>query len=171
MAGGDQPYPSDAPLDCHAHIATDAIHSQVAGLRGALVFAVSRTPQEARVASRRADPPDLGLRTHPGLPGALAAISPQPLARAVAGHAVIGEVGLDRRGPAGPRRAALEAVLDACEAQPVLISSHSTERTRQLLAMLRQRPHPGAILHWCNGTPNEITEAAEFGCYFRSTRQ
>lgn len=35
-----------------------------------------------------------------------------------------------------------------------------------MLALLRQRPHPGAVLHWFNGTQDEIAEAAELGCYF-----
>lgn len=160
--------PSDLPpLDCHAHIAPDVTGPQVAGLRGALVLAMTRTPQEARAAARRSDTTLMwGFGAHPGLPDALAGVTEPALAQAVADHPVIGEVGLDRRGPAGQQREVLEAVLDACHAQPVLISLHSTGRTKELLAVLGQRPHPGAILHWFNGTPDEIAEAVDLGCYF-----
>lgn len=131
------------------------------------MFAMTRTPHEARAASQRADATlAWGFGAHPGLPDALAAVTPQALAIAISHHAVIGEVGLDHRGPAGPQRHALEAVLDACDGNPLLISLHSTGRTRQLLDVLRQRPHPGTILHWFNGSPDEIAEAAELGCFF-----
>ncbi len=48
----------------------------------------------------------------------------------------------------------------------MLLSLHSTGRTGQLLDILRENPHPGAVLHWFNGTPNEISEAIALGCYF-----
>lgn len=160
--------PSDPPpLDCHAHIAPDVTSTQILGLRDALVFAVTRTPGEARAAARRRDATLLwGFGVHPGVPAAIAAVDESSVARAVEDFALIGEVGLDRRGPAGPQQRALHIVLEACSNKPVLLSLHSTGRTRQLLDALRQRPHPGAILHWFNGSPDEIAEAVEIGCYF-----
>lgn len=155
------------PLDCHAHVAPDVTPRQIAGLQGALVFAMTRTPQEAYAAARRSDDDfSWGFGVHPGIPEALAAVDHGTLARAVARHAVIGEVGLDRRGPEAPQRAALEAILSACHERPVLLSLHSTGCTRSLLDILKQQPHPGAILHWFNGSPDEIAEAVELGCYF-----
>ncbi len=59
----------------------------------------------------------------------------------------MGEIGLDRRGAAEPQRDALRAILHPCQGQPVLLSLHSTGRTRQLLDVLRENPHPGAVLH------------------------
>ena len=46
------------------------------------------------------------------------------------------------------------------------VSIHSTGRTREAVVALARRPHPGAILHWYNGTEQEICEAVELGCYF-----
>lgn len=48
----------------------------------------------------------------------------------------------------------------------MLLSLHSTGRTRQLLDLLREKPHPGAVLHWFNGSPDEISSAVALGCYF-----
>jgi len=160
--------PSDLPpLDCHAHIAPDVTPSQVAGLRGAMVCAVTRSPAEARSASRRHDDTILwGFGVHPGIPAALAAVETLDLEDALAGFMLVGEIGLDRRGQLAVQTGALEAVLEACATRPVLLSLHSTGRTRELLTVLRQRPHPGTVLHWFNGTQDEISEAAELGCYF-----
>lgn len=160
--------PSELPsLDCHAHIAPDVTSTQVAGLRGSLVFAMTRSPAEARAALRRNDQTLLwGFGAHPGLPEAVAAVDEATLAQAVSDFVLLGEVGLDRRGPAAPQQRALETVLAASSGHPVLLSLHSTGRTRQLLDTLRQQPHAGAILHWFNGSPDEIAEATELGCYF-----
>jgi len=160
--------PSDLPpLDCHAHIAPDVTRPQIAGLNGALVFAMTRTPGEASAAARRSDPTlAWGFGAHPGLADAISRVNETVLREAVQAHAVMGEIGLDRRGPSGPQREALEALLDASQGQPVVLSLHSTGRTRQLLDVLRERPHPGAVLHWFNGTHDEISEAIALGCYF-----
>lgn len=155
------------PLDCHAHIAPDVTRPQITGLNGALVFAMTRTPGEARAAARRSDPTlAWGFGAHPGLPEAISRVNETVLREAVRAHAVMGEIGLDRRGSARLQREALEALLDACQGQPVVLSLHSTGRTRQLLDVLRQQPHPGAMLHWFNGTPDEISEAVALGCFF-----
>ncbi len=160
--------PYDLPqLDCHAHIAPDATPPQIASLDGALVFAMTRTPAEAHAAARRKDDTlAWGFGAHPGLPAALDSVDDSILVRAVAAHAVIGEVGLDRRGAYGEQRGVLEVVLSACSGRPVLLSLHSTGRTRELLDLLKQQSHPGAILHWFNGSPDEIAEGIELGCYF-----
>lgn len=155
------------PLDCHAHIAPDVTPAQVAGLGGALIWAMTRTPAEARFAARRRDETILwGFGVHPGVPAALAAVDGLGLAEQLDQFVIVGEVGLDRRGPVTQQRRALEAVLDACAARPILLSLHSTGRTGELLAVLRQQPHPGAVLHWFNGTGEQIAEAVDLGCYF-----
>ncbi len=160
--------PSELPaLDCHAHIAPDVTPAQVAGLRGSLVFAMTRSPAEARAASRRNDQTLLwGFGAHPGVPAAVAAVNEAVLVQAVSDFVLLGEVGLDRRGPTAPQQHAFETVLAASSGRPVLLSLHSTGRTRQLLDTLRQQPHAGAILHWFNGSPDEIAEATDLGCYF-----
>ncbi len=159
--------PELPPLDCHAHIAPDVTPPQVAGLRGALVCAMTRTPAEALAASRRRDETLLwGFGVHPGVPAALAALDDLPLTEVLDRFVLVGEIGLDRRGPLAAQTRVLEKLLDACSARPVLLSLHSTGRTRELLTVLREQPHPGAVLHWFNGTADEIAEAAELGCYF-----
>lgn len=160
--------PSDLPpLDCHAHIAPDVTRAQITGLNGALVFAMTRTPGEARAAARRSDPTlAWGFGAHPALPDAISRLDDAALHAAVEAHVVIGEIGLDRRGADGPQRDALKAILGVSRGRPVLLSLHSTGRTGQLLDVLREMPHPGAVLHWFNGTTDEISEAIALGCYF-----
>lgn len=160
--------PSDLPpLDTHAHVAPDVTAPQVRGLAGAVVFAMTRSPAEAAAAARRTDGTLVwGWGAHPALPASVEAVTAHAAAQAVRQHVLIGEIGLDRKGPEGPQQAALELILDACHRQPVLLSVHSTGRTRQVLDLLRQRPHPGTVLHWYNGTPDEIDAAAQLGCYF-----
>lgn len=51
-------------------------------------------------------------------------------------------------------RAALTGPRPAAPATPGLIDA------------LKRQPHPGAILHWFNGTPDEIDQAGKLGCYF-----
>lgn len=154
-------------LDCHAHIAPDVTQSQITALGGAVIFAMTRTAAEAAAAARRRDNMILwGYGAHPGLKHAVAEINVEHVRRAVDDHIVIGEVGLDRATALGPQQAALDAILDACTDQPVLISLHSTGRTAEIIATLTQQPHPGAILHWFNGTSDQIDQAAALGCYF-----
>src|SRR5262245_11593596 len=100
------------PLDCHAHIAQDVTKAQITGLNGSLLFAMTRTPGEARAAARRSDPTlAWGFGAHPGLPEALSRVNETVLRDAVQTHGVIGEIGLDRRGAIQPQREALETLL------------------------------------------------------------
>lgn len=160
--------PSDLPpLDCHAHIAPDVTDPQIRALNGAIIFAMTRSPAEAGAAARRNDATILwGYGVHPGVPSAVAAVTENNVRRAVAQHVVIGEIGLDRKTALAPQLAALDLILDICAEQPLLLSLHSTGRTTELLDALTRRPHPGAILHWFNGTRDDIERATTLGCYF-----
>jgi len=154
-------------LDCHAHIASDVTPAQVKALGGAFVFAMTRSPAEARIAARRTDGTIIwGYGAHPGIRTSIAAVTTAGVRAATQAHMLIGEVGLDQSTALAPQQTALDSILDACHQQPVLISLHSTGRTPELLDALERRPHPGAILHWFNGTVSEIQRAAELGCYF-----
>ncbi|MFD0687992.1 TatD family hydrolase [Actinomadura fibrosa] len=62
--------------------------------------------------------------------------------------------------------AALDTILSECANQPLLLSLHSTGRTGEIVDALTHRPHAGAILHWFNGTRDQIQRAADLGCYF-----
>lgn len=160
--------PSDLPpLDCHAHIAPDVTDTQIRALNGAIIFAMTRSPAEARAAARRNDATILwGYGAHPGIPSAVAAVTKDNVRRAITQHAVIGEIGLDRKTALAPQLAALDLILDTCAGQPLLLSLHSTGRTTELLDALTRQPHPGAILHWFNGTRDDIERATTLGCYF-----
>lgn len=155
------------PLDCHAHIAPDVTGPQIAALNGAIIFAMTRSPAEGRFAARRSDPTILwGYGVHPGLASAVTAVTEDGIRRAATEHVVIGEIGLDNKTALAPQLAALDLILDVCAGQPVVLSLHSTGRTGVLLDALTRRPHAGAILHWFNGTREQIDRAAALGCYF-----
>jgi TatD DNase family protein len=161
------PSPSLPKLDCHAHIAPDVTVPQVAALNGAIIFAMTRSPDEAAVAACRRDETILwGYGAHPGLKTATAHVTEDRIRRAVANHLIIGEVGLDRGSALQPQQAAFDTILKTCIGHPALLSIHSTGRTREVITALAQHPHPGAILHWFNGTQQEIHQAAGLGCYF-----
>ena len=161
------PSPSLPRLDCHAHIAPDVTAPQIAALNGAIVFAMTRSPNEAAAAAGRRDETILwGYGAHPGLKTTASQVTQERVRRAVDDHVIIGEVGLDRGTSLGPQETAFDTILEICTGQPVLLSIHSTGRTREVLSALARRPHPGAILHWFNGSAQEIHEAVKLGCYF-----
>jgi TatD DNase family protein len=161
------PSPSLPRLDCHAHIAPDVTIPQVAALNGAIIFAMTRSPGEAAVAVRRSDETILwGYGAHPRLGTATAQVTADRIRYAIANHLIIGEIGLDRGSALPPQQAAFDTILKTCTDHPVLLSIHSTGRTSEVITALAQHPHPGAILHWFNGTQQEIHQAAELGCYF-----
>ncbi|KQZ75556.1 TatD family hydrolase [Nocardioides sp. Root151] len=154
-------------LDTHAHIAPDVTPAQVKALGNAHVFAVTRSIAEARLVARRKDTNlTWGLGVHPGKPDALAAYNEDTFTRAVDYFTLVGEVGMDRRGDRTRQREVFDSILTACTNRPVLISIHSTGRTKDVLEALAEQPHPGAILHWFTGTLDEIDQAAALGCYF-----
>ncbi|MEV4824612.1 TatD family hydrolase [Micromonospora sp. NPDC049274] len=154
-------------LDCHAHIAPDVTHAQITALGGAFIFAMTRSPAEARAAARRDDDTIIwGYGAHPGIKSSLQAITAEDIHAATEQHVLIGEVGLDTATALAPQQTALAKILEGCHQQPVLISLHSTGRTAELVLALERQPHPGAILHWFNGTANEIKRASAIGCYF-----
>ena len=161
------PSPSLPRLDCHAHIAPDVTVPQVAALNGAIIFAMTRSPDEAAAAARRHDETILwGYGAHPGLKTATVQVTEDRVRRAVVNHLIIGEVGLDRGSALHPQQAAFDTILETCTGHPALLSIHSTGRTREVITALARHPQPGAILHWFNGTQQEIHEAIELGCYF-----
>jgi len=161
------PSPNLPRLDCHAHIAPDVTATQVAALDGAIVFAMTRSPAEATAAARRRDETIVwGYGAHPGLKTSVAQVTTEQVRRATDDHVLIGEIGLDRGTALGSQEAAFDTILEACTNQPVVLSIHSTGRAREVLAALTRRPHPGAILHWFNGTAEQIRQAVELGCYF-----
>ncbi|WP_255358375.1 TatD family hydrolase [Terrabacter sp. Root85] len=154
-------------IDAHAHIAPSVTRQQVHDLGNAFVFGMTRSLDEARQVVRRVDTNVLwGVGTHPAVAESRDAYRPEAFRKALEYFAVVGEVGLDRRGPREQQRTILDSVLDECHDAPVLISLHSTGRTSELLEALERRPHPGAILHWFTGGPTDLRRALDLGCYF-----
>ena len=154
-------------LDCHAHVAPDVTHSQLATLGHSHVFAVTRSLSEARLVMNRDDRGlTWGIGVHPAVATARAEYNPEVFRQLLPRFALVGEVGLDRRGARDEQEQILSDVLDACDGKPVMISIHSTGRTREVLDLVKQRAHPGVILHWFLGTSSELTEAMRLGTYF-----
>jgi TatD DNase family protein len=160
--------PALQPIDAHAHVLTDIAERDLRALR-ALVFAVTREPDEWRAAANRRDRGCVwGLGAHPGVPSALRSFDAGALEPLLARTPLIGEVGLDRRSKA-PRDLQLDVfrqVLDLATKTPRLVTIHSVGMSGEVLAELRQRPIPGAILHWWRGDARQTAEAVELGCYF-----
>lgn len=156
------------PLDCHAHIATDVTAAQVRGLRGAFVFAVTRSLDEADLVAKRADETLVwGCGVHPGVTKARESFDEERLRAMLEKFALVGEVGLNKRtGRVDDQLRVFQAVLSAIRGVPVLISVHSAGCTGQVVDLAERSSHPGMILHWFLGSPAEIERAVKAGCYF-----
>jgi len=155
------------PLDCHAHIAPDVTRAQLERLGDAHVFAMTRSLAEASYASTRSDVTvTWAVGAHPGRAKALAQYDPGQFRSVASRFAVVGEVGLDRRGSPSNQERVFDDVLTACAELPVLISVHSTGRTREVVERIEQHALRGVILHWFLGTQDECARAAAAGAYF-----
>lgn len=154
-------------LDCHAHVAPDVTRSQLATLGNTHVFAVTRSLSEAaKVVDRNDRNLTWGIGVHPGVPTARKGYDPDTFRRLLPRFALVGEVGLDKRGPREEQERILIDILDACADQAVFISVHSTGRTSEVLDLIERHPHPGMILHWFLGAAEEVARAAAMGTYF-----
>ena len=97
-------------LDAHAHIAPDVTPTQVAALGQSVVFAMTRSLDEARQVKNRRDSALVwGIGVHPGVAAAREAWDPEQFTDLLGSFALVGEIGLDRRG--GLRRAATPRLL------------------------------------------------------------
>ncbi|KAB2811021.1 TatD family deoxyribonuclease [Pimelobacter simplex] len=158
------------PLDAHAHIAADVSAAQVLGLGNSVVFAMTRSVREAlytlRPGAASGDRLVWGMGSHPGVEQTVRQFDGDAFAEAVSRFALIGEVGLDRRGDDEAQVAMFRSILRAVAGRPVLLSVHSTGRCGAVLDEVERAPHPGVILHWFNGTAAEVSRATDLGCYF-----
>lgn len=164
------PHSDLPPLDAHAHIAADVSAEQLDKLDDAVVFAMTRSVNEARYTLRphAATSKRLvwALGSHPAVPGTIEQFNVDAFERSVEDFAVIGEIGLDRRGDRDAQNAVFRRILTAASDQPVLLSVHSTGRCAAVLDEIERAPHPGIILHWFNGTASEIARAIDLDCFF-----
>lgn len=83
---------------------------------------------------------------------------------------LVGEVGLDysrnAQTPEATQRRTFETVLTSPETIRRIVSIHSRGATRDVVATLRDRKPPGAILHWFLGAAAEIDHAIDLDVYF-----
>lgn len=155
-------------LDAHAHIAPDVTQAQIAALGQSVVFAMTRSLHEARQVRNRRDPALVwGVGVHPGVAAARAAWDSKLFTDLLDSFALVGEIGLDRRGGDFPRqRSIFSNVLTIVRSEPVLVSIHSTGATTEVVEHLQDADMRGAILHWFNGDPADIARAIETDAYF-----
>jgi TatD DNase family protein len=154
-------------LDLHAHVDPSIDPRELSSL--GVIFAATRTLDEADIATRRRDEHTIwGVGCHPGLVGAHRAFDPDRFADLITRTAFVSEVGLDgkSRVPLTTQKATLDAVLTLVQKTPRIISLHSYQATRQILEALASRPIRGAILHWWLGDEAQTRRAVELGCYF-----
>lgn len=161
--------PADLPaLDAHAHIAPDVTTSQIAALGDAVVFAMTRSLSEAsQVESRRDSSLVWGVGVHPALATARAAWDPEWFKDLLGSFALVGEIGLDRRGgDLARQRSILQEVLTIVRSEPVLVSVHSSGAPTEIVRHLHDTKVRGAILHWFNGDHADVQRAIDTGAYF-----
>jgi TatD DNase family protein len=156
------------PLDAHAHIDADIASSDLDDL-DALVFAVTRSLDEAEVATQRSDRLAIwGVGCHPGLKKAQDAFDVERFDELLQRTPFVGEVGLDgsSRVPMEQQTRVLAGLLEALASSPRIASLHSYGATAETIEALGTDPPPGIVLHWWLGTPEETKRAVDLGCYF-----
>lgn len=155
-------------LDAHAHIAPDVTRSQIAALGDAVVFAMTRSLQEAgQVKSRQDHSLIWGIGVHPAVAASRAAWDPELFKSLLGSFALVGEIGLDRRGGEWARqREILHEILTILRGEPVLASIHSSGAATEVVQHLREADLRHAILHWFNGDAGDVEQAIDMDAYF-----
>jgi TatD DNase family protein len=156
------------PIDMHTHIEPDISARDLLEL-GALVFAATRSLDEAEQALKRSDSWTVwGVGCHPGLVGVQKAFDHRRFSELIQSTAYVSEVGLDgkSRVPMETQRRTFDAVLAALQGTPRLTSIHSYAATDEVLRSLTAHPIHGAVLHWWLGDEEGTKKAIELGCYF-----
>ncbi|WP_150246256.1 TatD family hydrolase [Nocardiopsis quinghaiensis] len=156
------------PIDMHAHIEPDISPGDLLEL-GSLIFAATRSLDEAERVLKRSDPWTIwGVGCHPGLVRVQNAFDAARFSELIARTPYVSEVGLDgkSRVPLDTQRATLDAVLATLQQNPRLTSIHSFAATNVTLECLTARPIHGAVLHWWLGNETQTKRAVELGCYF-----
>ena len=160
------------PLDLHAHVDTGIEAAELSALQ-AIVFAVTRSLDEAEQALKRSDGTTIwGVGCHPGLVGVQKAFDTERFQALVEATPYAGELGLDgaSRVPMKMQRHTLAGALGVLQQSPRITSLHSYMATSEILSLIADCPQPGLILHWWLGTESETARAVELGCYFSVNR-
>jgi len=160
---------ADPPaLDAHAHIATDVTAPQVDRLGAAVVFAVTRSLQEAAAVPHGCYPTILwGLGVHPGDSTALGRYDGDRFSRLLSLFSLVGEVGLDRRaGRIDQQREVFVDILMRASDAPALMSIHSSGLAREVVHLIERHKPRAPILHWFTGGTDDIERAVAAGAWF-----
>lgn len=155
-------------IDMHAHIEADIAAADLLEL-GSLVFAATRSLDEATTVLDRSDPWTIwGVGCHPGLVGVQKVFDPARFAALITRMPYVSEVGLDgsSRVQMDMQRATFDAILTALQDAPRIASIHSYDATEAVLDCLTARPIQGAVLHWWLGDAQKTQRAIDLGCYF-----
>lgn len=155
-------------LDLHAHVEPAIAPSELLALN-AVVFAVTRSLDDAELALKRNDPTTVwGVGCHPGLVGAQRAFSVERFTDLLGASPFVGEVGLDgkSRVPMQTQIATLRSVLTTLKSKPRIATIHSYAATGLVLELLAEIDARSVVLHWWLGTGAETARAIELGCYF-----
>lgn len=155
-------------IDMHAHVEVDISIDDLLEL-DALVFAVTRSLDEAARALKRSDSWTVwGVGCHPGLVGVQKAFDERRFTELIASTAYVGEVGLDgkSRVPMDIQRRTFDSVLGVLQATPRLTSVHSFAAAEEVVSSLAARPTQGVVLHWWLGDKAQTERAIELGTYF-----
>ena len=156
------------PIDLHAHVSPEIGTADLVGL-GALVFAVTRSIDEAEAALDRRDEWTVwGAGCHPGLVSAQQTFDVDRFEALLERTPFVSEIGLDgsSRVPMPLQRQRLGEILAVLQTSPRIASIHSYRATAEVLTELEARPISGAILHWWLGDQAQTARALGLGCYF-----
>ena len=160
------------PLDLHAHVDVGIAAYELSALN-AIVFAVTRSLDDAEVALKRSDGTTVwGVGCHPGLVKVQRAFDTERFRTLIETTPYAGELGLDgaSRVPMEMQRHTLANALSVLQRTPRITSLHSYRATSDVLRLIEDCRQPGLILHWWLGTRGETARAVELGCYFSVNR-
>lgn len=155
-------------LDLHAHVDPDISPNDLEDL-GGIIFAVTRSLAEAKLALRRHDLTTIwGVGCHPGVAAAQADFSKSMFSELVDHTPFVGELGLDgkSRVPLALQRSTLRSALEVLAEKPRIVSLHSYAATEMLIDELEATPVKGIVLHWWLGSSSLTERASRLGCYF-----
>ncbi len=156
------------PLDMHAHIDPSIGEDDLFEL-GAVVFAVSRSLDEAATALSRHDETTVwGVGCHPGLVQAHRDFAADRFGALLDSTAFAGELGLDGRSRVSldVQINTLRRAFEVLAQKPRIVSLHSYAATDTLVDELERVQMPGRVLHWWLGDTHLTRRAVEIGCYF-----
>lgn len=156
------------PVDLHAHVDVSIAPRDLESL-GAVVFAATRSLQEAERALKRTDAVTVwGAGCHPGVAEAQAEFDASRFRALLAQTPFVSEVGLDGASKVTlhRQRETFAAILAETTRTPRLVSVHSKRATSQVLDLLEAAGTRGAILHWWLGSTRDTERARGLGCLF-----